>query len=332
MAEAVLVAMWLGITLYAVFGSADFGAGVWDLLAGSAERGSPRRAVIEHSIGPVWEANHVWLIFVLVFLWTGFPRAFAPLASTMLIPLTAAALGIILRGSGFAFRKTMTTVPLQRLFGATFAASSLLTPFFLGAIAGGVASGRIPAAGAGDLVGSWWNPTSMLGGVLAVTSCAFLAASFLAADSVRSGMDAEAEWFRERALVVGILAGLIAMSGIVVLRSDAPTLFHGLTSRGLPLIVASGVAGSGSLVLLWNRRYHSARVAVVIAVVTVVWGWAAGQYPWLLVDALEISAGSGSLATQRAMLISLGVGAVLFVPPLIYLLMLNERGKLRGSP
>ena len=84
--------------------------------------------------------------------------------------------------------------------------------------------------------------------------------------------------------------------------------------------------------LLWNRRYHSARVAVVIAVVTVVWGWAAGQYPWLLVDALEISAGSGSLATQRAMLISLGVGAVLFVPPLIYLLMLNERGKLRGSP
>src|SRR3990172_7681984 len=220
--------MWVGVTLYTVFGGADFGAGVWDLLAGRAEPGRPRRALIEQSIGPVWEANHVWLIFVLVFLWTGFPRAFAPLASTMLIPLTAAALGIILRGSGFAFRKTVTTLPLERLFGATFAASSLLTPFFLGAIAGGVASGRIPAAGAGDLVGSWWNPTSMLGGALAVTSCAFLAASFLAADSVRSGMDAEAEWFRERALVVGILAGLIAMSGILVLRSDAPTLFHGL--------------------------------------------------------------------------------------------------------
>ncbi|HLA66706.1 MAG TPA: cytochrome d ubiquinol oxidase subunit II [Acidimicrobiia bacterium] len=331
MAEAVLGAMWLGVTLYAVFGGADFGAGVWDLLSGRAAAGAPRRALIEDSIGPVWEANHVWLIFVLVFLWTGFPRAFAPLASTMLIPLTAAALGIILRGSGFAFRKTMTTVPLRRLFGATFAASSLLTPFFLGAIAGGVASGRIPAEGAGNLVAAWWNPTSLLGGTLAVLTCSYLAASFLAADAARSGMEREADWFRSRAIVVGILTGAVAISGIAVLRSDARVLFDGLTGRALPLVALSAAAGTASLGLLWSRRYRLARTAAVLAVVAVVWGWAAAQYPWLLVNALEIADGSGSAATLRAMLISLGVGAVLFVPPLLYLMVLAQRGELAAD-
>ena len=331
MAEAVLVAMWLGVTLYAVFGGADFGAGVWDLVAGRAEPGSPRRALIERSIGPVWEANHVWLIFVLVFLWTGFPRVFAPLASTMLIPLTVAALGIILRGSGFAFRKHVGTIGQQRLFGASFAVASLLTPFFLGTIAGAVASGRIPATGAGDLVGSWWNPTSILGGSLAVLTAAYLAATFLAADAVRSGLPDVAAWFRIRTLIVGVAAGGVAMAGIGVLRSDAPVLYHGLTGRGIALVVVSAVAGTGSLGLVAARRYRTARVAAVVAVVAVVWGWAVGQYPWLLVGALEIADGSGSIATLRAMLISLGIGALLFVPPLVYLLVLAQRGELTES-
>jgi len=327
-AEAVLVAMWVGVTLYTVFGGADFGAGVWDLLAGRAEPGRPRRALIEQSIGPVWEANHVWLIFVLVFLWTGFPRAFAPLASTMLIPLTAAALGIILRGSGFAFRKTVTTLPLERLFGAAFAISSLLTPFFLGTIAGAVASGRIPATGAGDTFRSWSNPTSALGGGLAVIVCAFMAAVFLAADASRSGRVVEAGWFRARALVTGAVAGGVAMAGIGVLQVDAPVLFDGLTGRGLGLVIVSAGGGTATLALLWYRRYRAARITAVVAVAAVVWGWAVGQYPWLLVDALEIADGSGSRATLQAMLVSLGIGVVLFVPPLLYLLSLAQRGDL----
>jgi cytochrome d ubiquinol oxidase subunit II len=332
MAEAVLVAMWLGVTLYAVFGGADFGAGVWDLLAGRAGPGRPRRVLIERSIGPVWEVNHVWLIFVLVFLWTGFPRVFAQLASTLVVPFTAAAVGIILRGSGFAFRKTVATLPLERLFGASFAASSVITPFFLGTIAGAVASGRIPARGAGDVFGSWLHPTSILGGVLAVLTCAFLAACFLAADADRSGGIGEVEWFRARALGSGALAGLVTMAGIAVLNADAPILFDGLTGRALPLVVLSAVGGIASLALLWTRRYRVARIAAVVAVVAVVWGWAAAQYPWLLVDAFEIAQGSGSRATLEAMLICLSGGAVIFVPPLAYLMMLAQRGELHDPP
>src|SRR5436189_644034 len=125
--------LWVGVTLYAIFGGADFGAGVWDLLAGSGERAEGVRGQIDRSIGPVWEANHVWLIFVLVTLWTAFPAAFAPIMSTLYIPLTLAAIGIILRGAAFAFRKASATLPLRRLFGVTFASSSVLTPFMLGA-------------------------------------------------------------------------------------------------------------------------------------------------------------------------------------------------------
>src|SRR5918994_1909088 len=137
--------MFVGLTAYALFGGADFGAGSWDLLAGGDVRGAPSRRLMEHAIGPVWEANHVWLIFVLVVLWTGFPPAFAAVASTLYIALTLAAFGIIARGSAFAFRHTVTNTVLQRVFGAGFALSSVLTPFFFGTVAGGIASGRVPA-------------------------------------------------------------------------------------------------------------------------------------------------------------------------------------------
>src|SRR5256885_7479848 len=143
-AQATLAVMWLGLTLYALFAGADFGAGFWDLLAGDAQRGRPQRDLIDHVIGPVWEANHVWLIFVLVLLWTAFSPVFAAVMSTLYIPLTLAALGIIGRGAAFAFRKASDQLGQQRLFGATFALSSVLTPFFLGTVAGGIASGRVP--------------------------------------------------------------------------------------------------------------------------------------------------------------------------------------------
>ena len=174
LAPTIAAVMFVGVTLYALLAGADFGGGLWDLLAGGTERGAEPRELIEHSVGPVWEANHVWLIFVLVVLWTGFPHAFAPIMSTLAIPLTLAAVGIILRGSAFAFRKASIAIASQRAFGAIFATSSVLTPFFLGSVVGGVASGRVPAVGTGSLTRSWINATSMLGGVLAVVVCAFL--------------------------------------------------------------------------------------------------------------------------------------------------------------
>lgn len=331
--EVVLAVMWVGVTLYAVFAGADFGAGAWDLLAGGGRAGQSQRRLIEHSIGPVWEANHVWLIFVLVVLWTGFPTAFAAVMSTLYVPLTAAAVGIILRGAGFAFRKSVEDVALQRLFGMLFAASSVLTPFFLGAVAGAVASGRVPAEPVAiDPFASWVNPTSMLGGVLAVATCAYLAAVFLAADADRHRHAELARRYRTNGIAAALAAGGIALAGIFVLRADAPRLFDGLTGRGAPLVGLSALGGLWSVALLVRCRYGFARVAAALAVTAVVWGWAAGQYPDLLVAELTVAEAAGSPTTLRAMLASLAVGALLFAPALVALLVVHARGRLDSSP
>lgn len=330
--EVVLSFMWVGLTIYAVFGGADFGAGFWDLVAGGARRGATQRRLIEHSIGPVWEANHVWLIFVLVVLWSGFPRAFAAIMATLYIPLTAAAIGVILRGSAFAFRKSVDELALRRLFGATFSLSSVLTPFFFGTVAGAVASGRVPVDPARvDPFDAWVNPTSIFGGTLAVATCAYVAATFLAADATRAGVPALAAHYRRCGLATAVVTGVLALGGISILHADAPGLFEGLTGRGLPLVLASAVAGVSSVALLARRRYRRARVAAALAVATVIWGWAAAQYPYLIVDQLEIAEGAGSRATLVAMLASLGVGSLLFGPALVALLLFSVRGRLQAG-
>src|SRR5262245_59100733 len=168
MSTVVAVVLLLAITAYAVFGGADFGAGFWDLTAGGEERGSRPRGLIERSIGPVWEANHVWLIFIFVVSWTAFSEAYGSIMLTLFVPLTLAALGIVFRGASFAFRKAVVDSGHKRLFGALFAASSLLVPYFFGSVAGGIASGRVPAGGkAGDPVDSWLKPTANLAGMTA---------------------------------------------------------------------------------------------------------------------------------------------------------------------
>src|SRR5215207_95056 len=201
MSTAAAVLLMVAVAFYAIFGGADFGAGFWDLTAGGPERGRRPREVIEHSIGPVWEANHVWLIFVFVVTWTAFSEAYASIMLTLFVPLTIAAFGIVLRGASFAFRKSVVTLRDRRLFGALFAASSVLVPYCMGAVAGGIASGRVPAGGqAGDPVDSWINPTSVLGGVLAVAAVAYLAAVYLVWDARRFGDAQMAEYFRRRAV------------------------------------------------------------------------------------------------------------------------------------
>ncbi len=330
LAQWSITVLWIGLTLYALLAGADFGGGFWDLFAGTSHGGRPQRELIEHSIGPVWEANHVWLIFVIVLLWTAFPTVFAAVMSTLYIPLTLAALGIIVRGAGFAFRKASDELGLQRLFGAAFALSSVLTPFFLGTVAGGIASGRVPLGlAAGDLLTSWWNPTSVLGGTLAVGTAAYLATTYLCADAVREGRQELAEAFRRRALVTGIVLGAVALGGIVVLHTDAPRLFDGLTHRALPLVIASAVAGVASLLLVLRRRYLLVRVTSALAVTTVLWGWALAQYPYLLPPPatadVTIAAGAANPAVLSATLIALGVGAALLIPALLWLFLLFQR-------
>ncbi|MFC4008872.1 cytochrome d ubiquinol oxidase subunit II [Nonomuraea purpurea] len=328
LAEILLVVLWVGLTAYVLFAGADFGGGVWDLLAGGAEAGRRQRTLVEHSIGPVWEANHVWLIFVIVLMWTGIPPVFAAVASTLYIPFTLVALGIIGRGAAFAFRKVTTRLWQQRLFGATFAFSSVVTPFFLGTAAGAIASGRVPPGIAkGDLVRSWTNPTSLAAGALAVGTAAYLAAVYLTRDAQRAGQQDLVDAFRRRALICGVVVGALSAIGLLVLWADAPALFTELTSgRALPLLVLSVVAGLASLVLLWRRAYVAVRVTAALAVTGLLWGWGVGQYPTLL-PGLTLAQAAATDAVLAASLGSLAVGAILLIPSLWWLYATFQRDK-----
>ncbi|MDQ4053510.1 MAG: cytochrome d ubiquinol oxidase subunit II [Actinomycetota bacterium] len=317
-------AMFVGVLAYALFGGADFGSGFFDLTAGGAARGAELRTQIDHSIGPVWEANHVWLIYVLVMWWTGFPESFAATMSTLILPLLFALLGIVLRGASFAFRKYAATLAQARLFGVVFAGSSLITPFFFGTVAGAIASGRVPAEGDGDVWSSWLNPTSLIGGVIAVGTCVFLAGAFLVADADRSGNQRLVTTLRSHTLAVAVVTGAVVFAGLLPIRDDAPTLWDGLTGRGLPLVLASAAAGVATIVLLVVRRFSLARVTAVGAVAAVVSGWGLGQYPWLLVDEVRIADAGGADATLVGLLVAAGLATVIVVPALAYLFSLTQ--------
>lgn len=320
----VAAALFVGILAYAVFGGADFGSGFFDLTAGNARRGAELRTLVDHSIGPVWEANHVWLIYVLVTWWTAFPEAFAAAMTTLWLPLMLALGGIVLRGASFAFRKYSATLGQARFFGVVFALSSLVTPFFLGAAAGAIASGRVPAEGNGDLITSWLNPTGVVGGLVAGGTCAFLAGSFLVADAARGGQLDLAESLRRRTLFVGVVTGLVVFAGLLPLRADAPTLFEGLTGRALPLVVISALAGLATLALLHRRRYGIARLTAISAVSTVVIGWGVAQYPWLLVDEITFADAAGAPATLQGLVIAVGIAGVIVAPALGWLFWLTQ--------
>lgn len=317
----------LTVIIYAIFGGADFGSGVWDLTAGSSKGGWRTRRLVDHAIGPVWEANHVWLIFVIVLLFGGFPAAFTDLMTTMAVPWWLAALGIVARGAGFAFRKYAPTLAAARIAGVIFAVSSLATPFFLGAIAGAVASGRVSPAAAAESGVAWLSPTSILGGVLAVATCTFLAGVFLTAEATSLGDDELAEELRRKSLIGGAVTGVVAAAGIPVLIADAPVLVDGLVGPGLAAIVASTIAGLTTMWLLATRRLRRARLGATIAVGAVVAGWGLAQYPWMLVDHLTIEQAAGARTSVLALSIAAVVAVVLVVPALVLLFVLSEQNR-----
>lgn len=328
MSTAVALALWLAVTAYVVFGGADFGAGIWDLLSGTSERGVRARRLADAAITPVWEANHVWIIFALVLCWTGFPQAFAAILSTLWIPFLLALLGIILRGAGFAFRH-MLDGRARALSGRLFAVASVMTPFFLGAALGGIASGRVPLGNAaGDPLSSWLNPTSIVVGVLAVVTCAYLAAVFLVADAERLGEPDLAALFARRATGAAVVAGAVAVAGLFVLRDDAPYVGHRLTAEALPLIVASLLAGGANLVLLRRGARRWTRPLAVVAVAAVLWAWAVAMSPYLLPTSLTVSAGASGDTTLTWLLVIAGVALVTVGPSLALLFTLDRRSLL----
>jgi cytochrome d ubiquinol oxidase subunit II len=321
----------LVITAYAALAGADFGGGVWDLLAGSAAAGAAPRRRIDRSIGPVWESNHVWLIIALVLLWTGFPIAFAWIFTTLFVPLSVAALGIVLRGAGFAFRSQVETLRWQRVSGGIFALASVATPFFLGTAIGAIVTGRVHGA-EGDPVSSWVNPTSLLTGALFVATSAYLAAVYLATDSERAGEPGLRRYFTRRALAAAVVTGLLAAITMAVLHTTAARVFSILTTgRALPLVVISVLAGAAVLVLLALDQTRLIRVLAALAVTAVIWGWALAQYPLLLPPRLTIHAAAAPAGAGVAELVVVAIIVVLVGPSFVLLFSLAHRGTL-GEP
>lgn len=318
----VATAMFTGVVLYALFAGADFGAGFWELTADGAQRGNRLRMLIDRSIGPVWEANHIWLIYILMFLWAAYPRVYAAVVTTLFIPMSLALLGIVVRGADSVVRRHHGAKARSVRVGVLLAGASLMPPFFLGAVVGAIASGRVPPEGYGDLVGSWVNPTSFLGGLLAVGTAAFLAGVRLTATADRSGDRTLVEYLRPRTLVVGGVTGAAAIMAIAPIRYDAQTLGVGLLGRAFPLIALSATAGALTLILVYFRRFGWAGFLARVAVAAIVIGWAVAQAPWILVDRMLVIDAAGARPTLVALLVVVAFVTVTTLPALAYLLWL----------
>jgi cytochrome bd ubiquinol oxidase subunit II len=324
-----LVFVLAGLVLYVALGGADFGAGIWQLLSGPGEHGEAIRDHAHHSMGPVWEANHVWLIFVLTVTWTAYPTFLGSVASTLAVAFFLAALGIILRGASYALRTGATGGREMVLIDGAFAIASIITPFCLGAAAGGIAALRVPVGNAaGPLFSSWLNPTSIMIGVLAVAFCAYLAAVYLAADAARRDLPDMVSAFRARALIAALVAGVLAVAGLIVVHGDAHSLSTGLVhGAALAMIIASGVAGALTAGLVFLRRFELARLGAGAAVAAVIAGWAFARYP-LLLPGLTVQHAAAPHDTLVAVVVAVLAGGALLFPALGLLFALTLRGHL----
>ncbi|EDY53501.1 MULTISPECIES: cytochrome d ubiquinol oxidase subunit II [Streptomyces] len=328
MADFIAWVLVLAIAAYACAGGTDYGAGFWDLLAGGAERGKRSRWLIDHAMAPVWEVNNVWLIFILVIMWTGFPTLFQTVFSAMWLPLALAAVGLVLRGAGFALRKPTRRLAQQRIYGAVFAISSLLTPFFFGAVLGGIASGRVKP-GTTASTDAWANGTSVLVGLLAIAATAFLGAVFLCSDALRFGADDLVDYFRVRVLIAFAVVVVLALIALPVTHNDARYVWDGLTGGlGLLLVILAAVCGLATVLLVWRRSYGWSRHTSVASVALVVGAWGCAQRPYLLPESLTVAEAAGAAHTLRWLVIVTAVAIVLVGPALVLLYRLDTMGEL----
>jgi cytochrome d ubiquinol oxidase subunit II len=319
-ADTVGAILLIGITLYAVLGGADFGAGLWDLVAGTTRQGRAPRALIDESITPVWEANHVWLVFILVIFWTAFPDAFAPVMNTAAVPLWLAVGGIVLRGSGFAFRKEIAQLSWQRAAGATFAFSSLVTPFFMGTVIGAIATGSVPADATHASLSAWTNATSILIGFLFVAACGYLAAVYLVGEATARNNSHLEMYFTQRARVAAVVAGALSLGTLAELHNANRALYDKLTSRALPLVILAGVCGLIVVAQLTTKRRTGVRVIAALGVAAVIWGWGVAQYPTLLPGTTVTLSNAGAPDSTLAAVVVVFIAAVLLVGPSFALL------------
>jgi cytochrome d ubiquinol oxidase subunit II len=306
MTEAGVVAagLWLALNAYAVLAGADFGGGVWDLLA-TGPRAAAQRLAVAEAMGPVWEANHVWLIFMIVGLFTCFPTAFGILSLDLYVPFTIALVGIVLRGAAFAFRAHgAEAVGGASAWGVVFGGSSIVAPFSMGVALAAVASGHPEQS---------MTPFGVLLGLFGVALCAYLASTYLTVET--EGTELEAD-FRRRAIAAGLASGVLAIACLAAASVAAPPLFHALLGRGLPLLVLALINGPIAIGAVWFSRPRVARVAVALQVTFVLWAWAVGQWPYLIPTSLTIQDAAAPASTLTAFIVLVVVGMALLLPSL----------------
>jgi cytochrome d ubiquinol oxidase subunit II len=321
----------VALNFYVVLAGADFGGGVWDMLA-SGPRKTKQRELIAQAIGPVWEANHVWLILAVVLLFSCFPAAFARIAIALHVPLSLVLVGIVLRGSAFSFRSYGgASDEIQRRWGRVFASASLLTPLLLGTGLGAIAAGAVPdphtvmgGAFYERFVAPWLTPFALSVGIFTVVMFAFLAAVYLTLETSDPELRGD---FRARAICAGIGLFFAAVLALVLSRLEAPLVWRGLVGApwSLPLHVLTAAAAVTTFAALLGRRWRMARVAAIAQASLIVWGWALGQYPLLVPPDLTIVQAAGPEATLKLVMITLIIGAALLFPSLYYLLRVFKR-------
>jgi len=324
LAYITLTVLWLSLITYAALGGADFGAGVWDLLSFgySVER---KRELINRALGPVWEANHVWLIFLIVGLFTGFPSVFAIVSIVLFVPFSLVLIGIVLRGAAFIFRThgLGRNNPITMIWSRVFSFASVITPFFLGASAAAVTSGHIRAPGGNvstDVTGATWlSPFAITIGLMAVSLCAVLAAVYLSVEALHTKDEQLVGAFRLRAIIAGALTAVFGALGLLLAPSEAPILWNGMLAHALPVVIVTMLVGLATAAALFTRHFHIARVLVVVETAGLLGSWGISQLPYLIPPDVTVQNSANSPNVLQFMLIGTAIGMALLLPSLYYL-------------
>lgn len=322
----------LTITAYSVAGGVDYGAGIWDLLAGRGKSADRARELIDHAMAPVWEANNVWLVLSIVVCWTGFPLLFQSVFASLYPLFAAALLALILRGAFFAFRHVWVGPQGWRRTSVVFGASSVLAPFFFAAALGAIASGRVGLNGPSTSV--WqacFNPTSISFGLVSLAATAFIGATFLVGDARRFGMLDMADYFRRRAVIATVVLIVIGTIGFAVIGLENRRLFTAmLTGVGTPFALAAVVVTPVVAFLVWRRILRWSRLLSVVVVGSLVFAWGFGQSPYLLPGQLTIAQAAAPLGTEVLLTIVTLLVVVLVLPSLALLVYLDQRSALES--
>lgn len=320
----------ISLTFYVLMGGADYGAGVWDMLC-FGERAPKQRALIAEVVGPIWEANHVWLILVIVILFTAWPRAFALVTTDLHIPLVIMLVGIVLRGSAFTFRTYDTKDDsIQRRWSLVFEIGSLVTPIMLGITVGSISAGRMHPMARPDFINSWEHPFAFANGVFALCIFAFLAATYLTNETSDAQLQND---FRVRALAAQGGVAVMALTVFLLSQHGAPQLYNDLVKAPwtIALHAVTAVVSTSAIVSLVYRRYFIARLCAAAQAALILWGWALSQFPYLVRPELTISNCAAPKATLELLLWALLVGALLLFPSFYLLLKVFSQGTTEGK-